>query len=466
VSPLYKRSDSSAWWFRYKDVNGKWRDGSSGKRVREEAEAELAKLEKEISRAQARRKAAGLPEKGPLTVGGYCEGWLARRLASGLDSAENDASRVRTWVQGTPFWALPLADVRPGHLREYMRWLAQQPSRKGGTLAPRTQTHVYGLLRVMFSDAVAEEVLAANPCALRARRKELPGTKDKDPNWRATAVFAHWEVEQLLSDERVPEDRRVLYAFLFLTGMRVGEAADRRWMDWDVSAKPLGRLNVATSFSTAHKKRKGTKTGVVRPVPVHPTLAPVLAAWRLSGWAAMLGRHPQPEDLIIPSREGRQRRSGVVLRRFQHDCQVLGLRPRRVHDTRRTFVSLATGDGANQALLRWVTHGSPSDQFSQYLTPPWPALCEAVAALKVTLNRDVAAVLLRPVANGGKVSISNDLGAPVGGGGAGAKAVESSATGDASSPLAPDSETLGDSAHTSSPLATPNRSNRSKGDES
>ena len=52
---------------------------------------------------------------------------------------------------------------------------------------------------------------------------------DKDPEWRSTAVFTREEVEPLLSDTRLPEDRRVLYAFLFLTVMRIGEAVALRW---------------------------------------------------------------------------------------------------------------------------------------------------------------------------------------------------------------------------------------------
>jgi hypothetical protein len=45
---------------------------------------------------------------------------------------------------------------------------------------------------------------------------------------------------------------------------------------------------------------KGTKTETVKHVPVHPTLAAMLAEWKLSGWTAMMGRAPEPDDLIIP----------------------------------------------------------------------------------------------------------------------------------------------------------------------
>jgi hypothetical protein len=35
-------------------------------------------------------------------------------------------------------------------------------------------------------------------------------------------------------------------------------------------------------------------------IPVPPTLAAMLAEWKLGGWAAMMGRHPEPNDLIVP----------------------------------------------------------------------------------------------------------------------------------------------------------------------
>lgn len=41
---------------------------------------------------------------------------------------------------------------------------------------------------------------------------------DKDPTWRAGAVFTRGELEQFLSDERLPPDRRMVYALPGLGG--------------------------------------------------------------------------------------------------------------------------------------------------------------------------------------------------------------------------------------------------------
>jgi len=37
----------------------------------------------------------------------------------------------------------------------------------------------------------------------------------------------------------------------------------------------------------------------------------------------------------------------------------LGIRARRQHDLRRTFISLCLGDGGRSDILRWVTHSRP-----------------------------------------------------------------------------------------------------------
>ena len=63
----------------------------------------------------------------------------------------------------------------------------------------------------------------------------------------------------------------------------------------------------------------------------------------------------------------------------------LGLRPRRGHDLRRTFITLAQVDGARRDLLETITHGPRGDIVSVYTTFPWPALCAEVAKLQIEL---------------------------------------------------------------------------------
>ena len=375
MGTVYKRSDSANWWVGFIDAAGKQRCVSS----KSQDEAVARKLLEAIERKVRAEKESGLADAGPITIEAYARKWIQERKDRGIASAEDDARRLHHVLP--QLGSMELADVRPRHVRDVVRALMA-----AGELAPRTVRHVYGVLRVMFNDAVTEELISSTPCTLRERRQELPAKRDKDPLWRRSAIYSREEVEALLSDARVPEDRRMLYAIVFLAGLRIGEASALRWSRYDTQAMPLGRLVVAKSFSHRARLEKGVKTDNPREVPVHPVLAQVLEEWRQEGWERMLGRAPTAEDLIIPSREGEHRRASHVLRRLHRDLQQLGLRPRRTHDARRTFISLAQADGAQPHILKWVTHGPPKDIVSSYTTLPWDTLCKEVAKLQMHLT--------------------------------------------------------------------------------
>lgn len=56
--------------------------------------------------------------------------------------------------------------------------------------------HVYGTLHTMLREAVADELLRANPC-VEARRTSW-ASLDKDPSWREGAISILDEAEQLI----------------------------------------------------------------------------------------------------------------------------------------------------------------------------------------------------------------------------------------------------------------------------
>jgi integrase len=57
----------------------------------------------------------------------------------------------------------------------------------------------------------------------------VPKNVDKDPAWRATAIYGREESARLISDPVISPERRILNAIKGLTGMRHGEAAGVRW---------------------------------------------------------------------------------------------------------------------------------------------------------------------------------------------------------------------------------------------
>jgi integrase len=263
-----------------------------------------------------------------------------------------------------------------------------------GTLAPRTIRHIYFTMHAMFRKAVPK-LIPISPCSIDT--EDLPAKIDKDPEWRATAVFSKTELVAILTTPQIPEDRRACYSRLFLAGLRFGESAALRWRHYDSALEPLGRLVVAHSYSTPRKKEKSVKTENPRRVPVHPALAERLGDWRAGGCKALLGRAPGPDDLIVPSRLGKNRSANHMLKKFHQDLERIGLRARRQHDARRTFISLAMADGARKDILRWVTHGPEGE----HTTLPWHTLCEEVARLRIDLSpaREAEVMALAKYAN-------------------------------------------------------------------
>ena len=273
-----------------------------------------------------------------------------------MADTKNDRSRLKHHVL-PKLGALVLADVRPHHIAEFIKNI-----RLSKKLAPKTIYSIYAALKAMFRDGCIAGLIESSPCILS--KYQLGPMEDRDPEWRATAIFSRDELEMLISDDRVPFDRQVFYALQGIGALRHGEAAGLRWRHYDATMEPLGRFVVATSYDTGR-----TKAGGTRYMPVHPVLAAMLAEWRLHGWSEMMGRTPQPDDLVVPlplkpqgiGREnprlgGMRNKNDSWKRLAYNDLPALGLRHRRGHDLRRTMISLARTDGARKDILELCTH--------------------------------------------------------------------------------------------------------------
>jgi integrase len=356
-------------WVRFKNERGKWAGAPTAYSPGQEdlALRYLKQRERRIAAVVEAGADLGATPGEPLTVAQYATKWIRAREPLGLATASDDETRLRKHVL-PKLGEVKLEEVRPRHIRDLIMEL-----RAAGTLAPRTIHHVFHTTKAMFHHALADELIDSTPCVLP--RGTLPKKVDKDPEWRAGAIYTREEVERLISDTRIPEDRRILYALKALAGLRHGEAAGLTWRQYDATLEPLGGLSL-----------ERTKTQVPRRVPVHPTLARVLAEWKLSGWERTYGRAPTSADLVAPSRNLTPKDKHEAPKQLAADLELLKLRPRRGHDLRRTFVTLAQVDGARRDLLETISHGPRGDIVSVYTTFPWPALCAEVEKLRISLR--------------------------------------------------------------------------------
>ncbi len=122
---------------------------------------------------------------------------------------------------------------------------------------------------------------------------------------------------------------------------------------FDRSVKPTGRPLASGLWILA------------RGVPLVGCLRPV-CEWKDAGWERIFGRPPTANDFIVPTRNMTTRESPDAQKAPRHDLALLELRPRRGHDLRRTFITLAQVDGARKDILEAISHGPRGDIVSVY----------------------------------------------------------------------------------------------------
>lgn len=349
---------------------------------------------------------------GPITLRRFCAYAVSERQAFVRD-LRTEKTWLKNYVLTSSLADMALRDIRSSHVRDFLTELKTKTRARvalkarhaatgarshknrhksvvGGqpemraTLSPKTIRNIYGVLRVVFTHAIEERLIegSANPCAgLGLKRLLGKKNQDADPTWRRKAVFSKQEASWLMGDGRIAESNRILYTAFFYTGMRHGEAAALKWSNIDSTTPTLAALNVWDE-----------KNQNWRVVPIHPTLNAALSEWKLTGWQSTIGRAPLPEDFIFPTGQptpnrhcapaGRQRSGQHTLERLHQDLDMLGLRWRRTHDMRRTFLSLSIADGASKDILRWATHAPDSwDIVDKYTSMEWQALCREISKL-------------------------------------------------------------------------------------
>lgn len=236
------------------------------------------------------------------------------------------------------FGDMSLRDISPAVVRT---WHSRLDPKN-----PTQRAQAYGLLRAILNTAVADEILATNPCRIRGAgvakrvRSIEPATLD----------------EIALLVEEMPPRYRALVLLAAWCGLRIGELAELRRRDVDIARGLLhvtrGVVRVEGEVSVGTPKSDAG----VRTVTVPPHLRPMLA----DHMRTHVG--PDRDALVFASVKDPniQVHPNTIYRRWHPAREKIGRPDLRIHDLRHTGAVLAAQTGATLAeLMARIGHSTP-----------------------------------------------------------------------------------------------------------
>jgi integrase len=275
------------------------------------------------------------PKAAPVTVREFAEAWLSHR---DLEDRTRDhyAQLLRDHVFPR-FGSTPVPSVSPAEVRTWHANLAK-------ITGPTARSHAYALLRTIMNTAVADDLIAANPCRVRGAGQAKRVKKI------VPATLAELETLTVA----MPAKYQLLVLLAAWCGLRFGELAELRRSDVDV-VKGAIHIRRGVVRTNAGRVVKGPKSDAgKRTVALPPHLLPVVKD-HIRDHAAM-GR----DGLLFPAGHGEQLAPSTLYRVFYPARKKAGREDLRFHDLRHTGAVLAASTGATLAeLMARLGHSTP-----------------------------------------------------------------------------------------------------------
>jgi len=258
----------------------------------------------------------------PPTLAEYSTGWLRSRDLKPRTVALYQNLLDKSILPELGVKRLPA--ITPALVRQWHTGLG--PNR------PTQRAHAYSLLRSILATAVTEQILASNPCVIRAagvarrRSKTEPATID----------------ELRVIRENMPDRLRLAVDLAAWCGLRQGEILELRRGDVDASNGVVHIRRAVTRVPGEPPLVGTTKSAAgVRDVSIPPHVLPAVEHH--------LSRHvpPAKDSLLFVGRDsGEQLASSTLYRWFYPAREAAGRADLRWHDLRHTGATLAALTGA------------------------------------------------------------------------------------------------------------------------
>ncbi len=223
----------------------------------------------EAREAQGDRKAGDRRPTSKISFADYFAEWIdsyAGRTARGFSETTRPEYRRPIEAHAIPKWGTwRLSDVEPADVRELFGKMRQDGA---STSAIRK---LRAALSAMFATAVEDGLLRSNPC----QGVRIPAGRSEEPAEDRAKALTREELRLLLA--ALPEDWRLFFELLAVTGLRIGEAIGLIWERLELGERP--HIQVREQVYRGERRRLKSQDGQ-RDVPLAEGMARKLLAHR------------------------------------------------------------------------------------------------------------------------------------------------------------------------------------------
>lgn len=361
-----RKLPSGRYQVRFTDPTGRFVTAPKTFGARIDAETWLGDRRREID-TKLYNPAAHTKAPARITFGDYATTWLAGRHVAGRPIKARTRHHYSVILEDhllPRFGAKPITAITPKDIRDW----------HGATLVdrPTMRSHAYSLLRTIFTSAVNDELINANPCRIvgagRAKRvhKIEPATTDE----LATLTNA------------MPARLQLMVLLASWCALRFGETIELRRGDVDLSAEVIrirrAAVRVGGTFQIGTPKSEASVRDVAIPPHLIPVIEDHLARYVGAGRDSLLfpagaanaaGGENSPGNLRSSAANAAQvaniRHAHLqpsTLARHWYKARAAAGRPDlRWHDLRHSGAVLAAATGATLSeLMARLGHSTPT----------------------------------------------------------------------------------------------------------
>ena len=323
----------------------------------------------EAREAKGNRDAGDTRPTSRVRFGDYFKEWIesyAGRTSRGFSETTRPEYRRSIANHAVPVWkGWKLAEIEPADVRELFGGMRREEATTSQIKKLRAA------LSALFATAVDDGLRRSNP----VQGVRIPAGGQEEPEDERVKALTRGELRRLMLE--IPEDWRLFFEFLTVTGLRISEAIGLNWEHVDLGSNPTVRVREQCYRGVRRKLKSGAGK---RDLPLSPQMAARFTARRRESGCG-------PKTPVFPSDVGTTLIRGKVAERVLTPAALAAgfrrtvvardaagkkrkrLRPTvTFHTFRHTCASLLFDDGRNiKQVQEWLGHADPAFTLRTYV---------------------------------------------------------------------------------------------------